>query len=458
MPKLRRKRRHGTSRDATALTPVVHTSDPDDMIDLFSVPPNKPATILWIKNVYLHPLSPLDENNPIQEFVMQPSSLEYAQLNRIRLKLKFKILKMNNAELTADESKKVTVTRLGLYGFFSDLKISVNGVIVESTNDHYIHQNQIHISTTKSEKEILTDLKLAGVLPCTNGMLDEVQLSNDDAFKQRQAEMASSKEVTWTGYLRTPLMMDSQRKLLPTNVSLRVTLTKANNEHIIIVGDDDVGKYKVKITDIQLVIPKVRLNDESSLAIEQNLHRDDAVYKFNRFQSSYITLAPGIQSTILETILTGNSPIATWVTMTNIDRHQGKENLNSLKYDDFKLRSMKVNLEEESDIRESLKVTATDVHEPILALYEGLNIMNHPYNFITITKDNFNKGLQMYLFSHTNSTVIEDYSDLQHLKRGNIKFQLDLRETHNKGIVIIFHMIFVSHMRITSDRRVLIDY
>jgi hypothetical protein len=450
--------RNGGNGDGTASATAA--GEPFDMIDMFSVHGAKPATILWQKNQYLNPLSPLDDANPIIEFTMQPSSLDFARLNRIRLKVKFKVVKNDGTAIEAGDKEKFTVTDLGLFGFFSDLKIFLNGIVVESTNGMWIHQNQIWMYTTKSGTEIQRDFELAGVVLNEKGVSDAIDFNKEQSsYKSRQKTFELSNEVTWTCPIRTPLMMDSQRKLLPTNVSMRIVLTRASNNQIIRVNlAGDTGKYAIKITECQLIIPKVRIDNDSALAIEQMMRKRDVVYRFNRFQSSYFTMAAGIQSTILETILSANSPLCTYVTMCDVDRFQGLDYKNPVLYSDFNLREMKLSLEEETEIREAIKVTAQYVHEAILALYEGLDILHHPTRTIPITVYNFKNGFNIYLFNHTNSTVIANYSDLQSLKRGNIRFQIDFSATNTNAIVIINHMIFVSEVKITHDRRVLHNY
>jgi hypothetical protein len=451
------RRRNGAGVAAGVVSGTA-AGEPHDMIDLFSTPLPKPATILWQKNQYINPLSPLDDNNPIIEYALQPSSLDFVRLNRIRLRVKFKLLKANGTPMLATDKGKVTVTDLGLFGFFSDLKILIQGIVVESTNGLWIHQNQVWMYTSNSILDITTDFALAGVVCCnTDGVIDTVAKTHD-SYTTRQETLELSKEVTWTCPIRTPLMMDSQRKLLPTNVSMRIVLTRASNAQILQCAADDEGKYKISITECQLIVPKVRLDDESTLAIEQQMTKTGAVYQIDRFQSTYFTLAQNIQSTILETLLSATSPISTFLTMCKTDRHQGKESLNPVKYDDFNLREIKLCLEEETEIREPIRVTASNVHEAILALYEGLDILFHSTKTIPITIHNFNNGFQIYLFNHTNSTVIANYSDLQHLKRGNMKFQIDFSVVNDHAIVIIYHMIFVSRIEITHDRRVLHNY
>jgi hypothetical protein len=320
----------------------------------------------------------------------------------------------------------------------------------------YIHQNQVWLYTTKSVPEITTDFELAGVVIPTPGDQDKVQ--ENAAYTKRQNQLALSKEVTWICILRTPLTDESQSKLLPTEVSLRVQLTRADNSRVITTTTAEAGKYRVVITDIQLIVPKVRLNNPSHMTLETLMHGKDAVYRINRFQSTYITLPQGIQTTVLENMLSGSSPICSWITMLESDRFLGKEHLSVTKYGDFKMREIKYHLEEEQDIREPIRVTPTDVSNAVLALYEGLGVLNNPYQFIPITADNFNKGYQFYLFNHTNNLEISKYDALQELKRGNMRFQLELTSTLAAPTVVIIHMVFVSTIRITGDRRILHDF
>jgi hypothetical protein len=338
------------------------------------------------------------------------------------------------------------------------LKIALNGIIVENTNDLYIHQNQVWIYTTHSEESIEANLSLAGVVLIKGDMEWDgivTVAKQSEAYKARQEQLDQSGEVTWTGLLRTPLT--EQERLLPPEVSLRVVLTKAENAHVIMCKDTDKNKYKAVITECQLIVPKVRLNNSSHLALETMIHERDAVFNIHRFQSSYITMPKDIQSTIVEHMLSGTSPICSFVTMLEGVRFVGREEDNSVKYGGFNVQSIKYNLEEEGDIREAIKVSSTDQSNAVLALYEGLGLLGGNKT-IPINIHNFKDGYNLFLFNHTNNLEIDKYDSLQELKRGNIKFQLELGGALGQATVVVIHMLFVSTIRITGDRRIIHDY
>src|SRR5579859_2263888 len=103
-------------------------------------------------------------------------------------------------------------------------------------------------------------------------------------------------------------------------------------------------------------------------------------------------------------------------------------------------------------------MSTTDNSEPVFALLRGLGIYNNPASGrdCLITKDNFNKGNQIFFFSHTNDTRINP--DLyQELKRGNMKFELRLAATKDHAIVAIIHSIYQAELKIYGDRRVLFE-
>ena len=93
------------------------------------------------------------------------------------------------------------------------------------------------------------------------------------AAAERATRIAGSRSVTVTNRLQCPLFTTS--KALPTNMNVRVTLSKNSDKFLLIADEDD---YKVEIQDVHLMVTFIRPHDIFHSLIEERLLKEPAPY------------------------------------------------------------------------------------------------------------------------------------------------------------------------------------
>src|SRR5271170_192947 len=434
------------------------------LVDIFSVAPMAPPEIEWIKLIDYYPENTLDENNPSVDFNLLGSQLEFLDMGRGEMELTGAVELATagddgSKKIGANEHKKFAVTPMGMYGLWKDVETSYNSIIVETSNGLLMWQNHAEMMTTMPQQKIETEMAMAGVYFDSPGKMDSMTITagENDGLADVQTQWALSAPVTWRGKIALHGILSS-KKLLPLNVGVRIKYTRNKQEHLLRTAEGDKNKYKFVIKSIKLKIPKLRLSNESALAIETQLQRQNAHYKVKKYLSTFITVPANIQSQTITNLYSGASPLCTLITMLDSnDRFQGTMAKNSYMYSDNGVRKIRMNLDDESEMRDPIRVDDKNVTDAVQRLWESFGYYHHPYKSCIINADNFNDGKQIYTFNGCNFYEIrEDFYSI--LKRGNMIFQVDFKDKLDAPIVVLVHMIFLTDVQITADRRILHEY
>lgn len=427
-----------------------------EIMDMFSIPPTISPVVEWVRDISYYPISSLDSSNSIIEFYISPSATELIRPSGIMLEVEFRVtLKDGVTQLGQNQEKDIGLSSFGLYSLFSNQQISLNEIVIDDSNNLHLHRCAVDILLNKSKENFDDELLLAGVYK--NDIQKELDALDSTVQTNFQAGFKSVKPTTWIGPLITGLC--KQKSLLPTNTSLRVKFTKAIQQHYFFTTTANRDKYKFVINKCRLIVPKVRLEQNTALAVETSLASKNIHYKIERYSSNYMTISKAIQNNVLDTFHIGLCPLFTVVTFVDSTAFSGTYGKNPVNYIISNLSHLKVCMEEESELRQGIRVTPENISEPMLALLRGTRRFGNPYMpTLAIKPEEFKKWYALFFFSHLKDPEVR-MDAFHELKRGNMRFQVEWRETEdNKNVAVIFHMMFLSDLQITGDRRILYEF
>ena len=445
---------------------------PAEAMSMFSTQPTQNPDVLQVRQVAYRPTTSLDDRNDIIEILMTGSFNEYVRPKDMRLRIKGKIVKADGTDMThkvigraagdgvtaitavTGDHEKLTLSWMGMYGFFSDQQVYVNGEMIDTSNNQFQHRAATYLRTHVDTKQLENEYNFAGVVTSYPQNLDnytETANVRDNVYEKTQ-DIYNSKEFTYTGRIMTPLCECTG--YLPTNTEIRFVWKKSDAKHYLNCADADADKWMLKITSMELLVPKLRLDPALAMNLEARMQQGPAKFPMRNWTTTFISMAQGQKQIIQEGWMSGDSPLYIIATMIDPARFHGKASLSSTKYDEFNLREMKICLEDEHERRLPIKITPDDKSQAVLTLLESLGYLD-PMNYkkCLIGRNNF-KDLPVFFFNETNDTVI--HSDVySEMKAGNQRIELELETPHNGTIIIVLHCIFQAELKIFADRRVM---
>ena len=153
----------------------------------------------------------------------------------------------------------------------------------DTTSNYWISHTEAY---TKKTEEISSDSTLSvsqRSIEAANFLTDKSKWERDlqsNGGGDRSERVYKGESVTTCAKLQCPLLNTS--KCLPTNMKIRVSLTKNNDKFLIMSKhtsqSDDHPKFSIVIEDVYLAVTYYRPRDQILRAIETRLQREPAPY------------------------------------------------------------------------------------------------------------------------------------------------------------------------------------
>ena len=141
---------------------------------------------------------------------------------------------------------------------------------------------------------------------------NEAAVTNSGAH-ERAERIKLSRVVTICSALNCPLFKHS--KALPTNMKIRVTLTKNRDQYILMAADN--SNFKLNILDIYLKCTYMRPRDFIIKMQEERLVRNPALYDIDSGEIIMRTVNIGSQNIVFNDIFQGKPPKAAFFCIQN---------------------------------------------------------------------------------------------------------------------------------------------
>ena len=161
-----------------------------------------------------------------------------------------------------------------------DVKLANRVDLMQSMRNSYAYQtffNYILNSDSNREDYLFSTQLFKMDSGDTKADSESTVFKGDNIINQGAAEradrIANSKSVTVCSRLHCPLLTTS--KALPTNMDLRVSLSRNSNDFLLIA---DANDYKVHIEDVHLNVTYIRPHDIFLSMIEERLAKNAAPY------------------------------------------------------------------------------------------------------------------------------------------------------------------------------------
>jgi hypothetical protein len=207
-------------------------------------------------------------------------------------------------------------------------------------NDIRISHNELY--TYRSFLDLLTESNVA--MRTTLWPLcyspDETEQTLDfkhsHGITERYSRIKESREID----LATPLFTDlsQQGKLLPSGVTMRITLKQNPDKFRLITAATEARDYKFEILEMWILARFVSIASGVRLAIEKTLHSgQNALYLLRGVQTKYRAITSGKKDIVLEDLSPGRVPAKLTFLFVRSDAVHGNFKLNPLKFENLKM-------------------------------------------------------------------------------------------------------------------------
>ena len=274
------------------------------------------------------------------DFSIPPQST--GQLCDLEIVTKFRIIQDDDTDLAAKTDVSVISNISNALWSLVDVKIGGRINLMQSMKNSYI----IHsfISTILNTESTHSDYLFATEL----FLLDDAKTKSDSetttffkaqdsdvllnpAASKRAERLQLSRSVTTTSKLHCPLFRTN--KSLPTNMNIRISLTRNANEFLLLAASGST--YKLDIQNVFLNVKYIRPRDIVLQALEEKLKLKPATYFVQKPEVIIRNVVPAQQNISFTNIFNGKLPKYAMFMMQYAQDFAGKYDKNPLTFIPF---------------------------------------------------------------------------------------------------------------------------
>ena len=471
-------------------------------IDLFHVPPTQQSLERgrWIDYA---PLSSTENSdNPITFLVAGTD--EYLDLSKTILTVTGKIVKPDGSKLSGGSQTDVAPVNNFLHSLFKQVDVYLNGKQVTPAMGTYAYRSYIetllHYDESAKKSQLSSCLyykDTAGEMDSSGALPSEKTIQNVTAVTSGQPNAAArlTKEavkipVPGTGnqgfakrcqfiingnqfVLSGPIFADifMSDRLLLSFMNLKVVLNRSNPEFCMMDKSTNASvKPRIKLTEVNLKVRKVKVDELVSNGIEQMLKQSPALYPLRRVECKILAVPENFPSIRQDNIFSGIIPKTFVFGLVDVDAANGTYGKNPYNFAHFGVTRVSLTSNGEEIPFKQLTLsypkaadgkvdTATDdqldFDEAYNTLFSGTGKIYSNIG-LDITRDDYAGGFALYAFDLTPDMCnTNDYFNT--VQRGSLSLALSFRESLSTPLAMVCYGDFENIIRIDSERNAIYD-
>jgi hypothetical protein len=380
------------------------------------------------------------------EFNISPSE-DYLDLSSTRIRLKFEIVSSTNEKLTANST--VAPVNNFLHSVFNNVSVELNQKCITPQSSNY--QYRAYVDHLLNYGKDVQDTRLQSSM-FYKDVGDMLASAGNTGYVER---CKISKNVFELESHVHSDIFNTDRYLL-SNVQLNIKFYRGKPEFSLIAGENENGKFQIKIRDAVLIIRKVRISPTVALAHAATLQKFNARYPIIRTECKAITLSKNIQNHTIDNIILGQLPKRIIVFFVTSESYVGSLKTNPFKIEHFNHTFL------------NLHTDTSMIFTPFKPNFAEKQYMSS-YNSLffetgrAFSETSCNISYEDYLnncftvFDLTpDGTANESHLSSPH--SGNLRLEVNFDKPLDKPITCLLYCEFQNLIEISSDRQVFTDY
>lgn len=450
--------------------PVYHKSE----VDLFSLPPVQ-ASVNSGQWVSVEPINTLP-NCTYLEFSHRGDGSEYTDLNSSFVKLRVKIINVNEALANPLLEKcEVALVNNALHSLFRQVTLTLGTKSVSVANHDYPYRAYIETLLSYGGESKQSYLQAEGYYKDTAGHMEATTkvtadgtVYNNRGYGSRRALTQQSKTLELKGRLH--LDMFQQPRLLINGVRLNLKLNRSEtpfclfgldgNDHPTAQGADLWKKslFKVEITHASLELRKVAVDPSASLMHNQLLETTTAKYPIRRVSTKTYHVSGGLVEHSDPQLFTGQIPSRITVALVDHEAYNGTIKTNPFNFQHFNLKTIQLNVDGRPIPQEAITMDYADnsFMDPFLGLFVNTGQYGSDEGN-QISREDFDKGYALYCINLKPDLDAEE-DHISGYRNGPVGLKLTFSAALPNTINVIAMAEFDNLVEIDRFRNVTMDY
>lgn len=427
-------------------------------LDLFSSPPIQNAVEMgqWVE---FYPLATITQSGPI-EFMIKGNSEDYLDLSNSYIHLQAKVVQPDGTALVPDDDSAVAPENLFLHALFSEVDVSLNGVLISNSTNTYSYR--AYLETLLSYGADAKNSQLANAMFYKSGpsifAFDQNSKNNKD-IEKRQKRIQRSKTIDMVGRLHADLF--SQSKFLMNGVDLSLRFIRSKSSFALLACPIPSGEttkdYQINITSMSLFIRKMKLNPGILLAHAKALEKCPARYPIKRVTTKVFSVPKGNMNVVEENIFLTQRPNKLIIGLTSSVGFNGSFQKSCFDFAHFDINSLALYL---SGYQIPTKAFKPDFGNGTWArsyfsLFQGTNTGFDDFGN-SISYEDYANGYSLFCFDLTPSVV--DGSAVEMPRVGSLRLEIGFKKPLPEPIHIICLGECDGMIQIDKARQVLTDF
>ena len=277
---------------------------------------------------------------------------------------------------------------------------------------------------------------------------DPTKIKNAGGVK-RAKKIRLSQQITSKTKLHTPLLNHS--KVLPTNMSIKVTLTKNKDNFLLLSQAED---HKVVIDNVRLICTFLRPREVVLNLLEERLKQSAALYDIESPEISLRTIQTGSKKHVLYDFFPSKLPKSAFFGLITSSDITGGYARNPFTFN--RMETFQIYIDNRAFYNFPIKFEDNskdhlDFSQAYIQLYKALGLDRS--GDCLINSDNFKIN---YIIG---AVLTADKSHLNHLnlqKTANVRIEIELEKATTEPMVLVTYSLYDKLYSIDSDRQLTI--
>lgn len=344
-----------------------------------------------------------------------------------------------------------------LHSIFSSVDVYLSNQATTKTDHNYPYAAYLQTLCNYGEEPLNTSLAMGGCVKDRAGYMESID-GNNTGFEQRREmfQEASDRKIQLTGKLFSPIFQ--QVKILPSQVSMSVRLTKKADPHFYLMHEE--GDFKINIVEAVLVIQKVLPTIMYKESYTKMLSDGTPIpYQLDIPSINFITIEPGSTQFVRENLFLGKTPKRIIFGLVETAAYQGSAKLNPFNFQHFNVSEIALY---KDGVPYPRPVTKLDFeNNRVVEAYQNflLSLRADDCRFVpNVTLQDFRQGFTLYSYEMSPDQLGSiNYSSMLN-KQSNIRVEIKFARPTVTNITLLAYYENEHLLEIHEDRRVTVDF